>query len=438
MTYQTLQLGDICEFVYGESLIESKREPGGIPVYGSNGLVGLHNQAITKGSTIVIGRKGSIGKVHFSSVSCYPIDTTYYINKTKIPCDLYWLYYILLGLDLTNLNKSAAVPGLNRNDAYEKRILVPSLAEQKQIAAIAQKADHLRLTRRYALQLSDTYVRSVFLQMFGDPVTNPMGWKTECLGELGNGGNAIVDGPFGSSVDTKIDYIPNGEIPVIRSKNIRPFEFIKDDLKFMSREKFNSLIRSRVVPGDILLVKVGVNLGDVCIFTDVFKEAILSTTGSCKITPNNNIVATNYLACYLYFLKEQMRKISSESAQPFLNMTTIKEFQIALPPLPLQEKFAQIVQKFERLRTQQREAERQAEHLFQTILHRAFRGELTSSDINEEPASDRLEQSPPKQTKSETTAKAGDTSTRDTAKNPDTKAKPQDTEAIQLKLPGFE
>jgi type I restriction enzyme S subunit len=327
MKYETVELGDVCEFTYGESLIETKRKHGKIPVYGSNGIVGWHNKAITRGSTIIIGRKGSIGKVHFSPVPCYPIDTTYYIDKTKIACDLRWLYYLLLELDLTNLNKSAAVPGLNRNDAYEKKITLPPLTQQKRIAAIAQKADRLRRTRRYALQLSNTYLQSVFLEMFGDPATNPLGWKTKCLGELGNGENAIVDGPFGSSVDTKIDYIPNGEIPVIRSKNIRPFGFITDDLKFMSREKFNLLIRSRVVPGDILLVKVGVNLGDVCIFTDVFKEAVLSTTGSCKITPNNNIVNTNYLACYLYFLKEQMRKISSESAQPFLNMTTIKATQ---------------------------------------------------------------------------------------------------------------
>ncbi len=57
-------------------------------------------------------------------------------------------------------------------------------------------------------------------------------------------------------------------------------------------------------------------------------------------------------------------------------MTQLKGLPVPLPHLPLQEKFAQVVQKFERLRTQQREAERQAEHLFQTLLHQAFRGEL--------------------------------------------------------------
>lgn len=334
--------------------------------------------------------------------------------------------------------RGAAQEGVNATLLSSLILPLPPLAEQKRIASIAQKADRLRRTRRYALQLSDTYLRSLFLEMFGDPLTNPMGWKTKCLGELGNGENAIVDGPFGSSVDTKIDYIPNGEIPVIRSKNIRPFGFITDDLKFISREKFNLLIRSRVVPGDILVVKVGVNLGDVCIFTDIFKEAVLSTTGSCKITPNNNMVNTNYLACYLYFLKEQMRKISSESALPFLNMTTIKEFKIALPPLPLQDKFAQIVQKFDRLRTQQREADRQAEHLFQTILHRAFRGELTSQNADDEPESVLLEEIRAQQAKAEAEAKTATQAMGDAADYVGTKAKQQDIEPIQLKFPGFE
>ncbi|MHC5732570.1 MAG: restriction endonuclease subunit S domain-containing protein, partial [Nostoc sp.] len=85
-----------------------------MPVFGSNGIIGQHNEAITDGSTIVIGRKGSLGEVNFSNVSCWPIDTTYYIDKSATDTDLKWLAYQLSGLGLTKLNKAAAVPGLNR------------------------------------------------------------------------------------------------------------------------------------------------------------------------------------------------------------------------------------------------------------------------------------------------------------------------------------
>lgn len=169
MSVRTIQLGEVCEFVYGDSLKEERRRPGKVPVFGSNGRVGWHDQAITSGPTIVIGRKGSIGEINWSGEPCYPIDTTYFVEKTKQPCNLRWLYYTLLKLDLTRLNKSAAVPGLNREDAYEQRIPWPGLAEQQRIAGQLEQSDSLRRTRRYALELSYTFLPAAFLEFFGSP-----------------------------------------------------------------------------------------------------------------------------------------------------------------------------------------------------------------------------------------------------------------------------
>ncbi len=70
------KIGDILKVNYGKGLKEVKRNPGNISVYGSNGIVGQHNIALTKGPTIIIGRKGSVGAVHFSKEPCWPIDTT--------------------------------------------------------------------------------------------------------------------------------------------------------------------------------------------------------------------------------------------------------------------------------------------------------------------------------------------------------------------------
>lgn len=180
-------IGDICAFNYGEALTEDNRIPGNVPVYGSNGIVGWHDQAITQGPTIIIGRKGSIGEVHYSEVACYPIDTTYFIDGTKAPCDLMWLYYMLKAVDLTGLNKSAAVPGLNRDDAYREHIPLPPLAEQRRIAAILRAADDERRRRRYTQSLSDGLLGEVFVRMFGDPATNPMEWEVCTIDEVLSG-----------------------------------------------------------------------------------------------------------------------------------------------------------------------------------------------------------------------------------------------------------
>jgi type I restriction enzyme, S subunit len=81
MNHQHIKLRDICDFLYGDGLPEAKRKGGTIPVYGSNGIVGWHNKALTKGKTIIIGRKGSIGEVRFSELPCWPIDTYHSRNE---------------------------------------------------------------------------------------------------------------------------------------------------------------------------------------------------------------------------------------------------------------------------------------------------------------------------------------------------------------------
>jgi len=109
------------------------------------------------------------------------IDQEYYLYALKTPFVQRQLY---------ERAASTTVLGIKSSELQQVRIPLPPLAEQKWIAAIAQKADRLRRTRRYALQLSDTYLRSVFLEMFGDPATNPKGWeivKLSSLGELDRG-----------------------------------------------------------------------------------------------------------------------------------------------------------------------------------------------------------------------------------------------------------
>jgi len=153
--------------------------------------------------------------------------------------------------------------------------------------------------------------------------------------------HSIVDGPFGSSVNTNRDYIGSG-VPVIRTVNIRPFRFVADDLKFISEERFEDLRRSAVYPGDILLSKVG-TIGYACIFPDEFEKAVLSTTGSCKITVNGDKVNNLFLCYQLNHMKPLMDAIASEGVQPFLNMKTIKDFRILLPSKIEQLRIVQIL-----------------------------------------------------------------------------------------------
>lgn len=120
---------------YGEGLTKRNRSGGEIPVYGSNGIVGWHTNAITKGPTIIIGRKGSVGAVHFSEVPCWPIDTTYYIEIIPGDIDQKYIFHFLKSQNLSSLDTSTAIPGINRNDLGKVLIPKPTVQEQRRIVA---------------------------------------------------------------------------------------------------------------------------------------------------------------------------------------------------------------------------------------------------------------------------------------------------------------
>ena len=122
--WQVRCLGDLLDLAYGKPMKEEDRQGGDVPVYGSNGRVGWHNERLVAGPGIIVGRKGNPGIVKWSQTDFFPIDTTFYVVP-KTQGALYFLYEALCLQDLPSLNADSAVPGLNRNIAYMNTVVVP-------------------------------------------------------------------------------------------------------------------------------------------------------------------------------------------------------------------------------------------------------------------------------------------------------------------------
>ena len=138
--WQGRRLKQICRLVYGNALEAAARQAGSVPVFGSNGGVGFHNSANTKAPCIVIGRKGSFGKVNFSYYPVFAIDTTFYIDGRFSSADIRWLFFLLGMLRLDDVTKDSAIPGLDREDVYQRVAALPSLPEQAAMVAYLDKA----------------------------------------------------------------------------------------------------------------------------------------------------------------------------------------------------------------------------------------------------------------------------------------------------------
>jgi len=135
------RIGDILTLEYGSALPERDRVTGEYPVMGSNGIVGYHNTFSVKGPSIIVGRKGSAGKITWIEKNNFPIDTTFYVNKTSDEIDHKYIFYVLKDIDLEKLVLGAGVPGLNRNDVYNQNYNFPSLKEQQKIISQIQKIE---------------------------------------------------------------------------------------------------------------------------------------------------------------------------------------------------------------------------------------------------------------------------------------------------------
>jgi type I restriction enzyme S subunit len=246
-------------------------------------------------------------------------------------------------------------------------IPLPSLKEQEQITAILEKADRLRRQRRYALQLSESFLRSVFLKMFGDPVTNPMGWKIE---EMGSHISSIRYGTGSPPV-----YQEKG-IPFIRATNIKKGTVQAEGLAYISKSDAGKIAKCKVKEGDLIIVRSGVNTGDCGLIPSKYSGAYAAYDLIVEVPfPGNYFY--NFIINSEYG-KSVIGPLTRRAGQPHLNAEQVQALRLPSPPISLQKEFAAMAKRVERLHTQQREAERQAEHLFQTLLHRAFRGELTA------------------------------------------------------------
>lgn len=359
-------LGDVCKFNYGKSLPASERTGDGAPVFGSNGPVGSHATSITSGPTVVVGRKGSYGEVHYSGVGCWPIDTTYFIDEASTTADLRWLYYRLRSLGLTELNRAAAIPGLNRDDAYRKTLQLPPPQEQRRIAAILDAADELRAKRQEAVALLDCLTESIFVEVFGEL---PGDYPTVPLGALVQPGDRINYG-----VVQPGEYADDG-VPLVRVSDLVGGVVSHGKLKRISPEVEAAYGRSRLKGSEVLVSCVG-SIGVVALASE--SEHGFNVARAVARVPLTDSVSRTFVAAYLSTARVQarMRAELRTVAQPTLNIKQLSELSVPIPSAASQLRYEQVVQQLLTERRSQVDHARQLGILFASLQHSAFRGEL--------------------------------------------------------------
>ncbi|GAA5504309.1 type-1 restriction enzyme EcoKI specificity protein [Deinococcus xinjiangensis] len=248
----------------------------------------------------------------------------------------------------------------------EVSIPKPDLKVQKVLIERLERADRLRRLRQYALTISDQYLQNVFLEMFGDPETNPKGWEISTLDDM--------DADFRYGTSKKSDYPPVG-VPVLRIPNVLNRHIDLSDLKYSQLDAGEER-RLTLQRGDILFVRTNGNpdyVGRCTVFDSDEKFVYASYLIRARIASEE--INPWFLEAFLQHQegrKKMLPFIRTTAGQSNISVEGLGQIPVPRPPLELQQQYALVVQKHERLRRMQVEALRQAEQLYETLLEEAF------------------------------------------------------------------
>jgi type I restriction enzyme, S subunit len=292
-----------------------------------------------------------------------------HVLRPKECVDLDFLCRVLENYDVRPWVTGTTRGKLTQAGASQIVIPLPPLSEQRRIAAILDKADTLRAKRRAALAQLDTLTQSIFLDMFGDPATNPRNSPRRPLASL-----IREDDTINYGVVQPGDDLDEG-VPLVRVGDLVEGKVSHSDLKRIAPSIEVAYKRSRLRGDEVLVSCVG-SVGVVALADEsVSGFNIARAVARIPLAQTTN---RRFMAAYLntdfvqrYFTNE-LRTVS----QPTRNIKQLSETTVVLPPFEAQREFARRVSALEGLATAHRTSLRQLEALFGTLQHRAFRGEL--------------------------------------------------------------
>lgn len=264
---------------------------------------------------------------------------------------------------------------VGRDSLMAMSIPLPLLSEQRRIAKILDMADALRVKRRDALAQLDELVQSVFLDMFGDPVRNPMGFPIRHLSEFYvNGEEGTKCGPFGSSL--KKNELTDSGVPVWNMDNIDSSgRMVAPYRMWISKEKYRQLRAYAVKDGDVIISRAG-TVGKMCV-AETGCDASIISTNLIRVRFGSGLLPT-YFVSLMTYCKGRVGRLKTGPDGAFTHMSTgiLDKLAFPYPPLDLQQRFAAFVERIEKQRDRHREQLAEFDALFLSLQHRAFRGEL--------------------------------------------------------------
>lgn len=330
---------------------------------------------ICQGDILVVKDGATTGKTSFvrddfpfpeAAVNEHVFDVRVAPDKAW-PAYVFHFLFSLSGQKAIQLDfRGSTVGGISRDFAAKVVLPLPALPEQRRIAELLDRADELRAKRRATLAQLDGLVQAIFLDLFGDPITNPKGLNVSKMGDVCD----VRDGTHASPM-----YVSDGGYPLVTSKNLSSGRLDLTDVNYISEADYVQINkRSKVDRGDIIMPMIG-TIGSP-VLVDQEPRFAIKNVALIKFTETSpSAIFVRQLLSGYYFDYIVSRK-NRGGTQKFISLGDLRDIPLPLASVELQYEFTRRVSAIEKLRSSYLASLAELDALFAFLQHRAFRGEL--------------------------------------------------------------
>ena len=364
MWMEKVKLSDICSPKQWKTIPTSDLLNEGYPVYGANGIIGYYNEYNHENPVVTVTCRGATcGSINITVPKAYVTGNAMCLDDLKNDIEIEYLYYCLKHYDFKNVISGSAQPQITRQGMDKIYIMLCSREEQRDIVNKLKKTEKVIKLRKQELQLLDDLVKARFVEMFGDPVSNPYGYDKVALSDLAD----IKIGPFGSLLH-KEDYIVGGH-PLLNPSHIVDGRISPDNKLTISDEKYKELSAYQLKTGDVVMGRRGEM--DRCAV--VSEEGFLCGTGSILIRTKGDVTA-DYIQKTISFpsFKKTIEDMAVGQTMPNLNVPIVSSFEIIKPPIEVQDRYYALVEQVDKSKVEIQKALNKTQMLFDSLMQEYF------------------------------------------------------------------
>lgn len=359
-----VKLEDVCE--RGSSNIKQSdiiKMSGNYSIYGASGLAGKVNFYHQEQPYVAVVKDGAgIGRTTLNPAKSSVIGTMQYLIPKKNVLPEY-LFYAVSYMHLEKYYTGATIPHIYFKDYKNEEFNLDNIEKQLEIIDVLGRCKKVIEARKQELVELDSLTKARFVEMFGDPVSNPYGYDKVALSDLAD----IKIGPFGSLLH-KEDYIDGGH-PLLNPSHIVDGKVSPDDKLTISDEKYEELSAYQLKTGDVVMGRRG-EMGRCAV---VPEDGFLCGTGSMLIRTKGEVTA-DYIQKIISFpsFKKTIEDMAVGQTMPNLNVPIVSGFQIIKPPMEVQDRYYAFAEQVNKFKVAVQKALDETQILFDSLMQKYF------------------------------------------------------------------